>query len=85
MEVTAQQVDSSIAFRMDCVRVNNIWKLLHSWLTVELQVEWSLLQCILCGCYCTAVVQSYCNLNGVCNSEHYLEITAQQVDCLITS
>ena len=44
MEVIAQQVDSSIAFLMDCVRVNNIWNLLHDWLTIELQVEYSVLQ-----------------------------------------
>jgi len=44
VEVTAQQVDSSIAGRMECVTVNIIWKVLHSTWTEVLQVEWCLLQ-----------------------------------------
>ena len=30
--------------------------------------------------YCTAGGQWYCSLNGVCYSEQYVEVTAQQVN-----
>jgi len=46
-------------------------------------LEWSVLQCTLCGSYCTAGGQWYCGLNGVCYSELYVEGTAQQVDSSI--
>ena len=44
MEGTSQQVDSSIAARMECVTVNIMWKILHSRWAVVLQFEWSVLQ-----------------------------------------
>ena len=80
---TAQQVDSDIVAWMDCVTVNIVWKLLQSRWTVVLWLEWSVLQCTLCGRYCTAGGQWYCGLNGVCYIEHYVEGTEQQVDSSI--
>jgi len=80
VEVTAQHVGSGIAGWMDCVRVNIMWKLLHSRWTVVLQLEWCVLQWTWCGRFCTAGGQGYCRLNGVCYCEHYVEGTAQQVD-----
>jgi len=44
VEGTAQQVDSTIAGRMECVTVNIMWKVQHSTWTVVRQVELSLLQ-----------------------------------------
>jgi len=44
VEGTAQEVDSGIAFWVECFTVNIMWKLLHSRWTVILQVEWSALQ-----------------------------------------
>jgi len=79
VEETAQLVDSAIAGGMECVTVIIMWKLLHSRWTVIFPVEWSVLQRTLCGRYCTSGGQSYCRLNGVCYSEHYVEVTAQQV------
>ena len=80
VEVTAQQVDSRIAGRMECVTVKCIWKVLHSRWIVGLQVEWNVLQWTVCGRYYTAGGQWYCVLNVVCYSEHYVEGAAQQVD-----
>jgi len=80
VEDTAQQVRSGIAFWMECVTVNIMWKVLHSRWTVVLWLECSVLQWTLCGSYCTAGGQWYCSLNGVCYSEHYVEGTEQQVD-----
>ena len=57
-----------------------MWKVLHSRWTVVLHLEWSVLQWTLCGKYCTAGGHWYCNLNGVCYSEHYVACTAQQVE-----
>jgi len=68
---------------MDCVTVNSMWKVLHSRWTVVLWVEWSVLQWTVCGSYCTAGGQLYCGLNGVCYSEHYVVVTAQQVGSVI--
>jgi len=65
---------------MQCVTVNSMWKVLQSRWTVVLWVECSVLQCTLCGWYCTEGGQWYCGLNVVCYSELYVEITAQQVD-----
>ena len=39
LEDPSQQVDSGIAAGMKCVRVNIIWKILHSRWTVVLQLE----------------------------------------------
>ena len=49
VEVTSQQVDSSIAGWVVCVTANIIRKLLQCMLTVFLQFEWSLIHRILCG------------------------------------
>jgi len=54
VEGTAQQVDSGIVGRMECVTVNIMWKILHSKWTMLLWVEWFLLQWTLCGRYCRA-------------------------------
>jgi len=83
VEGTAQQVDSGIVGWMNCVTVNNMWKVLHSRWTVLLCVECSVLKWTLCGRYCTAGGLCYCGLNVVCYSEHYAEGNAQQVDCVI--
>jgi len=83
VECTAQKVYSVIAAWIKCVTVNIIWKLLHNRLTVVLQLEWSVLQWTLCGRYCTAGGQLYCSLNEVCYSEHYVEVTSQQVESFI--
>jgi len=80
LEDTSQQVNSGIAAWMACVTVNIIWKILNNRWTVVLQLEWSVLQWTLSGRYFTTVGQWYCNLNGVCYSEHDLEDTSQQVD-----
>ena len=80
VEGTSQQVYSGIVGWMDCVTVDSIWKVLHSRWTVELCVEWSVLQWTVCGRYFTASVQWYCGVNVVCYSEQYVEGTAQQVD-----
>ena len=77
VEGTAQQADSSIVCRMECVTVNSMWKVLHSRMTVVLWVECSVLQRTVCGRYCTAGGKWYCVLNVVCYSEHYVEGTAQ--------
>jgi len=60
VEGTAQQADSSIVCRMECVTVNSMWKVLHSRMTVVLWVECSVLQRTVCGRYCTAGGQWYC-------------------------
>jgi len=39
------------------------------------------LQSTVCGSYCTVGGHLYCGLNGVFYSEHFVEGTAQQVDC----
>ena len=57
-----------------------MWKLLHSRWTVVWWLEWSVLQLTLCGIYCAAGGQWYCDLNGVFYSKQYVEDTAQQVD-----
>ena len=80
VEETSQQVDSGIAAWVECVTVNIMWKILHSRWTVVLQLEWSVLQWIICGRYFTACGQWYCSLNGVCYSEHYVEYNTQQVN-----
>jgi len=79
VEVTAQHLDSGIVGWMDCVTENSMWKVLHSGWTELLWVEWSALQWTVCGSYFTAGGQLYCGLNIVCYSEHYVEVTAQQV------
>ena len=80
VEVTSQLVDSGIVVWMQCVTVNSMLKVLHSRWTVVLWVECSVLQCTLCGRYCTAGGQWYCGLNVVWYSEHYVEDASQQVD-----
>jgi len=80
MEDISQQEDSVITGWMECVTVDNIWKILHSSLTVVLQLEWSVFLWTLSGWYFTAGGEWYCSLNEVCYSEHYMEDTAQQVD-----
>ena len=60
--------------------MNSMWRVLHSRWKVVLCVEWSVLQRTVCGRYCTAGGQWYCELNVVCFSEQYVEGTAQQVD-----
>ena len=40
---TAQQVDSGIVGRIECVTVISMWKVVHSRWTVVLWVEWSVL------------------------------------------
>ena len=80
MEDTSQQVDSGIAVWMECVSVNNMWRVLHSRWTVVLQLDWTALQWTLYLRYFTAGGQWYCSLNGVCYSEQYMEDTSQQVD-----
>jgi len=79
-EDTAQQVDSGIAAWMKCVTMNIIWKILHRKWRVVLQLEWFVLQWTLYGKYFTAGGEWYCNLNGVCYSEHYMQDTSQHVD-----
>ena len=37
------------------------------------------------GSYFSADGECYCNLNGVCYSEHYVEGTSQQVDSAIAT
>jgi len=54
VEDTEQQVDSGTAGWMVCVTVNIMWKVLHSRWTVELKVEWRVLEWTLCGRYFTA-------------------------------
>jgi len=44
VEGTAQQVDSCIVDRMDCVSVNIMWKVVHSMWTVVMWDELSVLQ-----------------------------------------
>jgi len=79
VEVTAQRMDSGIVGWKKCVRMNSMWKLLHSRWNVVLCVECSVLQWTLCVSYCTAGGQWYCVLNVVCYIEQYVEGTAQQV------
>ena len=57
-----------------------MWKLLHIRWTVLLKVEWIVILWTLSGRYCTASYQCCCWLNGVFYSEHYVEVTAQQVE-----
>jgi hypothetical protein len=79
-EVSGQQDDSGIVGWMECVRVNIMWKVLLSRWTVVLWLEWSVLQWTVCGRNCTAGGQWYCRLDGLCYSEQYVEVTAQQKD-----
>jgi len=79
LEDTSQQMDSGIAARMKCVTVNIIWKVLHRWWTVVLQLEWSVLQWTLSGRYFTAGGHWYYSLNGVHYSEHYLEDREREI------
>jgi hypothetical protein len=44
VEDNSQQVDSAISALMECDRVNFMWKILHRKWTVELQLEWNVLQ-----------------------------------------
>jgi len=60
--------------------VNIKWKVFHSRSNVLLQFEWSVLQWILCGSYCTASGQLYCNLNGLCYTKRYAEVIPQHMD-----
>jgi len=83
VEGTAQIVDSFILGWMVGVTVNIMWKVLHRMRTVLLQIEWWVLQWTQIGRYCTACGQCYWRLNVVWYSEHYVEVTAQQVDRLI--
>ena len=76
-------MDNGIVGLLECDTVNSILKLLHSKWTVVFWFECSVLQWTLCGRYCTAGGQLYCELKGVCSSEHYVEVTAQQVDSSI--
>jgi len=57
----------------------------HSRWTVVLCVEYSVLQWTLCGRYCTTCRQWYCELNGVCYSQHFVEVISQQVDSRIAA
>ena len=79
LDHTSEQVDSVIAFWMECVSVNVIWKTLRCTWTVVLQVEWSVLQWTSAGRYFKAWGQWF-SLNGVRYSEHHLEDTSQHVD-----
>jgi hypothetical protein len=45
-----------------------------------MQLECSVLQRTLTGSYFTEGGRWYCSLNVVCYSEHYVEVTSQQVD-----
>jgi len=85
MEVTAQQLDSGIVGWAYFVTVNSMSKVLHSTWTVVLWVECSVLQWTVFWRYCTAGGVWYCELNGVCYSEHYMEGTAQQVDSVLAA
>ena len=49
VENTSQHVDSFIEAWMEWVKLNIMWKILHSRWTVVLQLEWSVLQRTLCG------------------------------------
>ena len=44
VECTAEQVDSGIVGKMECVTVNSMWKVLHSRWIVVLWFECSVLQ-----------------------------------------
>jgi len=76
-------VDSGIVGWMYCVTVNIMWKVLYSRWIVLLCIEWSVLQGLVYGRYCTAGGLWYCGLNVVCYNEQYVEATAQQVDSSI--
>ena len=80
VEDTSQQVDSVIAGWMECVTVNNIWKVLHSRWTVLLQVEWSVLQWTLFRRYFKAGGQWYCSLNGERFSYHQVKFGTWRLD-----
>jgi len=51
-----------------------MWKVLHSWWIVVLQVEWNVLPWTLCGTYCTEYGQCCCSLNGVRCNYHQLKL-----------
>jgi hypothetical protein len=80
MEVTLQQVNSDISVWLKWLRVNIIWKILHSRWTLVLQFQWISLQWLLFGKYFTSVEHWYCSLNEVPYSEYYMVDTSQQVD-----
>jgi hypothetical protein len=65
MEYTSQQVDINITVWMNCISVNIIWKILHTWWTLLLQFQWSALRWILYGRYFTASEHWYCSSNEV--------------------
>jgi len=83
--VTEQQVDSCIVAWMVCVIVYFMWLIQYSSWTVVLQLEWIVLQWTFCRRYYTVDEQLYGSLNGFWYSEHYLEVTAQQVVSVIAS
>ena len=85
VECTAQQAESGIVGWVDCVTVNIMWKVLQSKWTMYLWLELCVLHWTVCGRYCTAGGEWYCELNGVCYSEHYVERTAQKVDSVLVA
>jgi len=70
---------------MNCVKVNIIWKILHSRWTVVMRLEWSASKWTLSGRYFTAGGQWKWGFNGVRYSENYMEDTSQQVDIFIAA
>jgi hypothetical protein len=78
MEDTSQQVNTDIAFWMNCLTVNIIWMILKSRWTLILHFEWIYLQWILYGRYLKAGEQWYWSLNEMPYSECYMEDTSQQ-------
>jgi len=76
---TAQQLDSGIVCWKVCVTVNIMWNVRHSWWTVLLCDECSVLQWTIYVNFCTAGVDWSYSLNVVCYSELYVVGTAQQV------
>ena len=59
------------------------WNVLNSMWAVSLWVECSLLQCTVCGSYCTAGGKCYCGFNGCVTVKNKGKYTAQQVDSCI--
>jgi len=68
---------------MEDFTVNIMCKVLHSVWTIVLQLEWTVSQSTLCGSHCKADGKLYCRLNVFCYCEHYVEVTAQQMGCVI--
>jgi len=76
-------MDNNIRAWKNCDIFKINWTVLQNRWNLLLQLEWSALQWTLSGRYFTSG-HCYCNLNGVCYSEHYQEDISQVGTVIVT-